>query len=109
MKKVLGLLHPVLWLHVGGVINFLGRVDGGLDVVQEGSTSRLGVVDQDAKGVVSLDDECVHVRNEVVLDRRGVCGMLLLNDTLGALVAKDEVNLRGSRKQQKEKQNRQRS
>ena len=94
MKKVLGLLHPVLWLHVGGVVDFLGRVDGRLDVVQEGSTSRLGVVDQDAKGVVSLDDECVHVRNEVVLDRRGVCGMLLLNDTLGALVAKDEVNLR---------------
>lgn len=91
-----GFINPVLGLRILGVVNFLGRVDGRVEVLEEAPSLDLVVVLLDDIRVVRVNNESVKLsslddprgggRNEV---------LLLILARLGVLVVEDEVDLVG--------------
>lgn len=90
----LHLIDPVGGLLVLGVINFLLRVDGGVEVLQKASLLDGFAVDQDLEGLVRLDNKSVE-RGDLGGARDGgsLEVLLLILAGLGVLVTEDKVDL----------------
>jgi len=74
-------------------MNFLGWIDRRIEIYQEGARLHLTVIDQDAEGVVWVDNQGVNVGVKVVLGLGGSCEVLLANGAIGSLVTEDEMHL----------------
>lgn len=90
----LGLVYPISWLGVIGIINLGGWVDGRLEIFEKRTSLLRFIVNLDVIGVVWFDDQCVENRDLLVLwNRRTLKVLLLVFARSWVLVAEDEVNL----------------
>ena len=91
-----GLVDPGIGLGVLGVVDLLGGVDGGGEVLEEGAGLDLLAVLLDGIRVVGVDDESVQLGGlNDASGGRGAEVLLLVLARLGVLVVEDEVNLVG--------------
>lgn len=90
----LGLIDPVSRLLVLGVVDLLGRVDRGVEVVNKGAVLDGLAVNEDLEGLVGPDDQGVEGGDLGGASGRGSLEVLLLVLAgLGVLVTENEVNL----------------
>lgn len=87
------LVNPILGLGVLGVINLLGRVDRGSQVLEKATSLGLDTVLLNGEGVVGVNNESVQLGSLDDVDRRSSVEVLLLVlASLGVLVVDNEVN-----------------